>query len=259
MTTEERLLALVDQLDLLINGTAEQKVPTDNGLVPTVAALMQTIKSFRHSLRVIDYRNLNALNLDALADKLVAGNLYRVFGDTDRTLNGLYRVDEDDLRLLIKTDMYDIIDIVNPAITNGIVEKTFYGLGPHLVHRWRLDKSQTDTFVQNLDVGMIIYANEIGQRRVTSTDLKLQFIYNEALTPRIQSILSVADTLTQPIDDLSLPTASFIPSVVVRDTNNPGIVEIDLSLTYVNGSNSNLTNHKIDLKVAGLKQSRYAL
>lgn len=105
---------LNSKLDKFINGTKEEMVQLDSGMVKTIAGIESAMQRFKYVQMIIDYKLYD--DMVAADLQIEDGMLIRVYGDTDPLKNGIYRKDTTLVYTKINySEIYDLRDMLpNP-------------------------------------------------------------------------------------------------------------------------------------------------
>ena len=257
---ELRLIDIVLKLEKLMNGADNETVQTTNGQVPTIAGIIKQAKQFKHVLPVIDYKLYSDLQSDALANLLIPGQLYRVWGDTSPIHNGFFRVDEVDATLTIKTDYSDIYDLrQNLPNPWNYIDTTIYGsqILTSKVCSWTISKTSVDSFAQSLEGTIHMTDTTPAQEKLTQTTFKLMFAYNETFLNRVKQSYNIVFSNTLQIGATVGTTPTIKIWVTIEDSVIADLATISLNIQQI--GNIDLTNYRFDVILKNHKKTSFLL
>ena len=105
---------LNSKLDKFINGTKDELVQLDSGMVKTISGIAESMQRFKYVQQIIDYKLYG--DMVAADLQIEDGMLIRVYGDVDPLKNGIYRKDGSMVYTKINySEIYDLRDLLpNP-------------------------------------------------------------------------------------------------------------------------------------------------
>ena len=256
----DNIAALNDKFDLFINGNDDDYIVNEKGVViKSLAGIQKELKSFKYVQKIIDFDTYaNMLIADSLIE---IGILCRVWGDSNITLNGIYRKSGNAAYVKISyADIYDLGNMLpNPwnyiSISKSPIEfnrdiKLFKTSLPNMIGK---------TFMRVIEGDLTALTETQNYRGTYSTKFKIHLAVGGSIA---KSIVSIHDRVVVGID-----------SDIVLDLNDGTQLSIDSdTVLLLDGSFSQYTlpiitvtkvttslSHDFTISISSFKSGNYII
>ncbi len=255
-----QLQNLVNTVDTFVNGTSEQRVAISSGrTVGTLAGLDKNINSIKYVQKIIDYSKLSDAVLDAAGSVILSvGNVVRVFGETNKTLNRLYQVQTD--KTLLQIDYDDIYDLKNTLpypYNNRLVQQSITQLLNPLsntIISYSVVPSSIKGFTQFLTGTMKLSSQTVGKEGMIIGKFRIM-IWLKGSTLQSEVTWDYQDSM---VVTGSTMQANVFPNLVASlDTTNSGYYILSIKPTFIGTNFSSSDSVMIEWFVEGVNRDSF--
>lgn len=255
MTENEiQLLDLVGKLSLFVNGGSDEYVTTDNGQIPTLAAIANRAKSTKYVVEAIGFPTKNSLELAVDNESFVGGQIARVYRDPLEENNGFYQIDPVNPNAILKTDLIDLYGLGPKEFGSTMAVIGADDIGKKSLMKFKFIASPIDPFIQQIRYEIDVKCRKSGNRFLRTYIGTLLLSY-DSTSGLLQSKVTdstntlLIDSTASPSDELVL-TASIDPS-------SSGSTILNLKLMSTNLPGFDFTGYVVKVKLSNLSKDSY--
>ncbi len=223
----EKLESLVQVIDQFVNGDENTTVTTLAGRYKSLAGVAKQASRSNYMQKVVDYKYKAQAIADALAGTpLLPGNIARVYGEVDWSVNGLYEIQDD--KTLRRMDYVDINNLNNilqgsSGIRNVIMTPAdIQDNTQNIVYRYQFAKGESRTFGQIITGQIRVFSAKVGASGLSMFNFSYALMKGATVTSNFQitdsHVVAVGGSypLTNPTFTATLNSLDTYDEIVVR-------------------------------------------